>query len=118
VAPTDAEAREVARRGAQWTVTAYANPARRAMVRRPRPGSDEVDAGRWAEDIDPVERYVNEVIIHGSPTRVVDELLRLREEIGLDYLLCAPLSHQTFLLLTDEVLPALARVERTAAAAP
>ena len=92
VAPTDAEAREVARRGAQWTVTSYA--------RRQSP-----------EGIDPIQRYVEQVIIHGSPGRVVDELLRLREAIGLDYLLCAPLSHQSFLLLTDEVLPALARVE-------
>lgn len=99
VAPTDAEARETARRGAQWTVTSYAKR-------------------RLTEGGDPVERYVDEVIIHGSPGRVVDELLRLREEIGLDYLLCAPLSQQSFLLLTDQVLPALARAEQTAAAGP
>jgi alkanesulfonate monooxygenase SsuD/methylene tetrahydromethanopterin reductase-like flavin-dependent oxidoreductase (luciferase family) len=91
IAPTDAEAREVARRGAQWTVTSYAKRHR-------------------TDGVDPVERYVNEVVIHGSPGRVVDELVRLREEIGLEYLLAAPLSHQSFLLLTDEVLPALARV--------
>jgi len=36
-----------------------------------------------------------------------DEILRLREEIGLDYLLCAPLSHQSFMLLTEKVLPRL-----------
>jgi len=95
IAPTDAEAREVARRGAQWTVSSY--------VKRPRP-----------DGADPVERYVDEVIIHGSPGRVVDQLLRLREEIGLDYLLCAPLSHQSFLLLTDAVLPAIARRDRSA----
>jgi alkanesulfonate monooxygenase SsuD/methylene tetrahydromethanopterin reductase-like flavin-dependent oxidoreductase (luciferase family) len=59
--------------------------------------------------VDPVARYVNEVIIHGSPARVVDELQRLRAQIGLDYLLCAPLNHQSFLLLTNEVLPAIAR---------
>ncbi len=91
VAPTDEEARETARRGAQWTVTSY-------VKRRPPPG------------VDPIERYVNDVIIYGSPGRVVDEILRLREEIGLDYLLCAPLSHQSFLMLTDEVIPAMARV--------
>ena len=94
VARTDAEAREVARRGAQWTVSSYAK-------RRPADGTD------------PIERYVDEVIIHGSPARVADELLRLREEIGLDYLLAAPLSHQSFLLLTDEVLPAAARAVPT-----
>jgi alkanesulfonate monooxygenase SsuD/methylene tetrahydromethanopterin reductase-like flavin-dependent oxidoreductase (luciferase family) len=90
IAPTDEEAKAVARRGAQWTVTSYAK----------RPRSDVVD---------PVERYVNEVVIHGSPRRVADELLRLQEEIGLDYLLAAPLSHQSFLSLTDEVIPAVAR---------
>ena len=30
------------------------------------------------------------------PTAVVDQILRLRDEIALDYLLCAPLSHETF----------------------
>jgi alkanesulfonate monooxygenase SsuD/methylene tetrahydromethanopterin reductase-like flavin-dependent oxidoreductase (luciferase family) len=89
VAPTDDEAREVARRGAQWTVTSYVK--------------------RRQGDGDPIDRYVNDVIIHGSPTRVADEILRLREEIGLDYLLCAPLSHQSFLLFTHEVIPTLAR---------
>lgn len=89
VAPTDEEAREVARRGAQWTVSSY--------VKR-----------QWGDGVDPVERYVNDVVIHGSPGRVVDELLRLREEIGLEYLLAAPLSHQSFLLLTNEVIPRVA----------
>lgn len=96
IAPTDAEAREVARRGAQWTVTSYAKRQR-------------------TDGVDPVQRYVDEVVIHGSPRRVVDELLRLREEIGLDYLLAAPLSHQSFLLLTNEVLPALAGTAATPA---
>ena len=105
VAPTDAEAAEVARRGAEWTVGSYANASRRAYSRGPRP---------WVDHPDPIQRYLDEVIIHGSPARVADEVLRLREEIGLDYLLCAPLSHQSFLLLTDEVLPAIARVESVA----
>jgi alkanesulfonate monooxygenase SsuD/methylene tetrahydromethanopterin reductase-like flavin-dependent oxidoreductase (luciferase family) len=89
IAPTDDEAREVARRGAQWTVTSYVKQKR--------------DDG-----VDPIERYVNDVVIHGSPARVVDELLRLREEIGLEYLLAAPLSHQSFLMLTEEVIPKVA----------
>ncbi|MHB8573718.1 MAG: hypothetical protein ACYDCQ_00140, partial [Dehalococcoidia bacterium] len=63
------------------------------------------------------ERYVDDVIIHGSPRRVVDELQRLREEISLDYLLCAPLSHQSFLLLTNEVIPTMARLGRVAGVA-
>jgi len=42
---------------------------------------------------------------NGSPAKVVDQLKRLEEEIPLDYLLASILSHQTFLLLTDEVIP-------------
>jgi alkanesulfonate monooxygenase SsuD/methylene tetrahydromethanopterin reductase-like flavin-dependent oxidoreductase (luciferase family) len=111
VAPTDDEAREVARRGAQWTVDSYVGAARRrrSISLRPAGAAPELDT---EAAIDPVERYVDRVIIHGSPGRVVDEVLRLRDEIGLDYLLCAPLSHQSFLLLTDEVLPAIARRSR------
>ena len=88
IAPTDAEAEAVARQGAIWTLDSYVASA--------------PDAPSKAER---VERYVNEVIIHGSPAKVVDELRRLEEEIPLDYLLASILSHQTFLLLTDEVMP-------------
>ncbi len=107
VAPTDEEARETARRGAQWTVTSYVNPNRRAQNRsnhlRPA-GAPPVDP-----NVDPIDRYVNQIIIHGSPARVADEILRLRDEIGMNYLLCAPLSHQSFVLFTEQVIPALAR---------
>ena len=57
---------------------------------------------------DQIQRYLDEVILHGSPDKVGDEILRLRDEIGLDYLLCAPLSHQSFMLLTEKVLPRIA----------
>ncbi len=118
VAPTDEEARETARRGAEWTVNSYVGAARKRQFTdnfKPKPdATDPPPAAASASDVDPVDRYVNDVIIHGSPGRVVDELLRLREEINLDYLLCAPLSHQSFLLLTNEVLPAMARAGQTA----
>jgi alkanesulfonate monooxygenase SsuD/methylene tetrahydromethanopterin reductase-like flavin-dependent oxidoreductase (luciferase family) len=113
VAPSDAEAKEVARRGAEWTVhSQFANSQKRRQEGQP---------GGFAgfptsQQGDPVERYVNDVIIHGSPARVVDEILRLREEIGLNYLLCAPLSHQSFMLVNAEVIPALARVTAVAGA--
>ncbi len=90
VAPTDREAEEVARAGAQWTVGAYATPL----------------GGETAESR--VESYVRDVVLHGSPERVVDEIARLRSEIGLDYLMCAPLSHASFMLFTERVLPKLA----------
>ena len=60
------------------------------------------------ERVDPIRRYLDEVILHGTPETVVDRILQLRDEIGLDYLLCAPLSHETFMLLTERVLPRLA----------
>jgi alkanesulfonate monooxygenase SsuD/methylene tetrahydromethanopterin reductase-like flavin-dependent oxidoreductase (luciferase family) len=89
VAPTDREAEEVARAGAQWTVGSYATPV----------------GGVTPESR--VDAYVRDVVLHGSPERIVDQLTRLREEIGLDYLMCAPLSHASFMLFTERVLPKL-----------
>jgi alkanesulfonate monooxygenase SsuD/methylene tetrahydromethanopterin reductase-like flavin-dependent oxidoreductase (luciferase family) len=88
VAETAERAAEIARRGAEWTVGSY--------IRGGAP-----DGG------DPVERYVNEVILHGTPEGVVDQILGLRETAQLNYLLCAPLSQESFTLLTDRVLPRL-----------
>ena len=89
IGKTDSEGREIAEAGARWTLGSYATRRR-------------------ASHANPVERYVNETIIHGSPERVIDELKRLEEELPLNYLLAAPLSHSSFMLLTDEVIPALA----------
>ena len=58
--------------------------------------------------VDPVERYVNEVIIHGTADSVIDQIEELKETAQMNYLMCAPLSQDSFTLLTDEVLPALA----------
>jgi len=96
VADTDTKAEEVARRGARWTAGAYLP---KEALGQFRPGDAPVDA---------VEHYLNEVVIHGSPEKVVDELLRLEEEIPLGYLLLSPLSEQTFGLFTDRVLPRVA----------
>ena len=35
------------------------------------------------------------------------QIAGLREEIGLNYLMCAPLSRETFRLLADQVVPRL-----------
>jgi len=48
---------------------------------------------------------MDDVIIHGSPERVIDILKRLEEEIPLDYLLLSPLSDKSFELFTERVLP-------------
>ena len=88
-APTDREAEEVARAGAQWTVGSYGGPM---------------------TDLSPearVEAYVRDVILHGSPETLVARIAELSETIGLDYLMCAPLSHTSFTLFTDRVLPKL-----------
>lgn len=96
IAPTRAAAEKVARDGAAWTVGSYAKgPARTGggVDREP--------------DEDPVERYLRDVVIYGTPEEVVDRIQELRGEIGLDYLLCSPLSHETFELFTKQVLPRL-----------
>ena len=81
------QAQAIARRGAEWTVGSYIGQR---------------------GDGDPVERYVNETIIHGEPASVVDQILALKETAQLNYLLCAPLSQASFDLITDEVLPRVA----------
>ena len=88
IAPTDSEALEVAREGAKWLLKTYV-PTK--ML------------GITADD--PVKRYIDSVIIHGTPERVIDEIARLRGEIHLDYLIGAPLSHTTFVSFTERVLP-------------
>jgi alkanesulfonate monooxygenase SsuD/methylene tetrahydromethanopterin reductase-like flavin-dependent oxidoreductase (luciferase family) len=93
-----AKAAAVAKSGAQWIVDSYLGAQHRPVVQ-----GSFVPAGS-----DPVARYLDDVILHGTPDSVADSILRLRDEIGLDYLLCAPLSHQSFMLLTERVLPRLA----------
>jgi alkanesulfonate monooxygenase SsuD/methylene tetrahydromethanopterin reductase-like flavin-dependent oxidoreductase (luciferase family) len=96
VAETDAKAEEIARRGANWTVGAYVG---KELLAAFRPGE---------KDVDPVDHYLRDVVIHGSPERVVDTLLRLEEEVPLGYLLLSPLSEKSFGLFTDRVLPHVA----------
>jgi alkanesulfonate monooxygenase SsuD/methylene tetrahydromethanopterin reductase-like flavin-dependent oxidoreductase (luciferase family) len=97
LAPTMSEAEEVARRGAQWIVDAYAGPqhAHRKTMQRTYDGKE------------PVQYYLDSVILHGTPDSVVDQIRRLEQEAGLNYLMCAPLSRRTFHLLADEVVPKL-----------
>lgn len=102
VAETDEEAERVARRGATWTVASYANAERGNIGADLRARETQAAGG---DGRDPVERYVDDVIVWGSPRRVIDELCRLRDEVTLEYLLAAPLSRRSFELLTDEVLP-------------
>jgi alkanesulfonate monooxygenase SsuD/methylene tetrahydromethanopterin reductase-like flavin-dependent oxidoreductase (luciferase family) len=97
LAPTMAAAEEIARRGAQWLIDAYAGPQHQKSVQAPRTYGGK----------EPTQYYVDDVILHGTPQSVVEQIARLREEIGLNYLMCAPLSRETFRLLADEVVPRL-----------
>jgi alkanesulfonate monooxygenase SsuD/methylene tetrahydromethanopterin reductase-like flavin-dependent oxidoreductase (luciferase family) len=96
IADNAARAAEIAARGAGWMVGSYVGPKHRAVRNEQR------DLGP-----DPVARYVNNVIIHGTWQSVVDQILSLRETAQLNYLLCAPLSQESFAQLTDKVLPRL-----------
>ena len=88
IAPTDQAAEAVARRHAESTTGSYAK-------------------GAFADGQDPVSRYVDDVIVWGCPARVANELIRFREEKQLGYLLCSPLSDQSFTLFNEAVLPRL-----------
>lgn len=94
IASTDSKAAEVARDGARWLLRTYVNPS-----------------GERGDSETMLRRYVDSMVIHGTPERVVEEIARLREEIHLDYMITAPLSHETFISFTDHVLPKLATSE-------
>ena len=57
---------------------------------------------------DPIDFYLDDVMIHGTAESVVDQILSFGPEIGMTYLMAAPLSGRSFRLLTDKVLPRIA----------
>jgi alkanesulfonate monooxygenase SsuD/methylene tetrahydromethanopterin reductase-like flavin-dependent oxidoreductase (luciferase family) len=95
LAETEAKAEEVARSGAGWIVGSYIGKS----------GGAYLDPK--AAQKDPVERYLDGIVVYGTPEKVIDDLQRLGEEMFLDYLLAAPLSHESFVLFTEKVLPKL-----------
>lgn len=101
VADTDAEAEVVARRGAGWMLDSYVGGA-------PRPSARPEDRpADFDQAMDPVERYIDQVIVWGSPTTVLARLEELAEQLPLRYLMAAPLSGRSFELLTERIVPAL-----------
>src|SRR5262245_11882155 len=93
---TTQKAREVARRAAGWMLGAYiGNAAHHRQEAR-------TFAGR-----DPTEFYLEEVMLHGTAESVVDQI-RALGEAGMTYLMAAPLSRRSFVLLTDKVVPQIA----------
>jgi alkanesulfonate monooxygenase SsuD/methylene tetrahydromethanopterin reductase-like flavin-dependent oxidoreductase (luciferase family) len=108
LAETQEEAEAVARNGAQFMFGSYLR--RGTGAAKPNPDAAEgktQDTSALPEDLeeDPVERYVRDVVICGTPDKVIDDLQRLQDELPLEYLMCTPLSHSSFQLFTEKVLP-------------
>ena len=94
IADSDSKAAQVARDGAKWILRTYVNPS-----------------GARGDSETMLQRYVDSMVIHGTPERVVEKIARVRDEVHLDYMITAPLSHETFLSFTEHVLPELATDE-------
>ncbi len=103
---TQAEAEAIARKGAEFM---FGNYLRKPDQVRSKTQEKTIDiASVSPADDDPekrVERYINEVVICGTPEKVADDLEQYRESMKLNYLLCTPLSHSSFMLFTEKVLP-------------
>jgi alkanesulfonate monooxygenase SsuD/methylene tetrahydromethanopterin reductase-like flavin-dependent oxidoreductase (luciferase family) len=92
---TAEKARAVAKRAAEWTVAAYVGPKHDNVRQEVRSFGGK----------DPVEFYLDDVITHGTAESVAEQIQAFAEDIGMTYLMAAPLSGRTFRLLTDKVLP-------------
>lgn len=108
LAETQEEAEAIARHGAEFMFGSYLRKGTgAAQPSEPQAEGKTQDTSALPEvaDEDPVERYVNEVVITGTPEKVIDDLQRMQEELPLEYLMCTPLSHSSFELFTQKVLP-------------
>jgi luciferase family oxidoreductase group 1 len=103
VAETQEEAEAIARNGAEFMFGSYLRKGTGGA--KPSEKTQDTSALPEEPDEDPVERYVNDVVITGTPDKVTDDLQRMQEELPLDYLMCTPLSHSSFMLFTEKVLP-------------
>lgn len=92
IADSDEQAENIARAGSQWMFGSYFNQ-----------GKGGSTAAQSAETR--LQDYVENTVVWGTPERVADRLLELEEEISLNYLMAAPLSHASFIKFVDEVMP-------------
>ncbi|MBL4888468.1 MAG: LLM class flavin-dependent oxidoreductase [Candidatus Lindowbacteria bacterium] len=97
VADTDAEAAEIARSGVEWVAGAYIN--------KDKSEGASGTAAMTMERSKMMDHYMNSAVIHGCPESVIDQIEQLHEEMHLDCLMCAPLSHSSFMAFTERVLP-------------
>jgi alkanesulfonate monooxygenase SsuD/methylene tetrahydromethanopterin reductase-like flavin-dependent oxidoreductase (luciferase family) len=91
---TAEKAREVARRAAHWMVASYVGAATHHRQEQRTFGGK-----------DPVDFYLEDVVLHGTADGVADQVRALEMDAGMTYLMAAPLSRRSFTLLTDQVLP-------------
>lgn len=103
VAETDREAEEIARAGAGWVVATYKNKQRGSA----NAVETRVNEAGQVVEVDPIERYLENVAVWGCPDRVVDTIQMLRETMRMEYFMLAPLSHSSFQMFVDKVLPRL-----------
>jgi alkanesulfonate monooxygenase SsuD/methylene tetrahydromethanopterin reductase-like flavin-dependent oxidoreductase (luciferase family) len=97
---TAEKARAVAKRAAEWTVASYVGPQHAGNVRQ---GPPRDFGGK-----DPIDFYLDDVMFHGTADSVAEQIQSFAAEIGMTYLMVAPLSGRSFRLLTDKVLPRIA----------
>jgi alkanesulfonate monooxygenase SsuD/methylene tetrahydromethanopterin reductase-like flavin-dependent oxidoreductase (luciferase family) len=95
---TAEKARAVAKRVAEWTIASYVGPKHDSVRQEVRSFGGK----------DPVDYYLDDVMIHGTAESVVDQIRSFGEQIGMNYLMAAPMSGRSFRLLTDKVLPRVA----------
>ena len=111
IGETEGEAEAIARSGASWTVGSYMRPKSALGKSDTLPANSESmfvdEAQQKAAEQDPVQRYMDSVVVYGTPSQVVDKLKAMEQELPMNYLLVSPLSHSTFELFTKKVLPAL-----------
>ena len=103
MADSNEKAERIARDGAGWVVAAYKNKNKGTA----NPIQTVVTESGEERELDPVERYLQNVAIWGCPERVIDTVQMLKETMYLDYLMLAPLSHSSFVMFTEKVLPRL-----------
>ena len=95
---TAERAHAVARRVAEWTIASYVGK------------SDNIRQGAMRDfgGKNPVDYYLEDVMIHGTADSVADQIQSFAGQIGMTYLMAAPMSGRSFRLLTDKVLPRIA----------
>lgn len=105
---TDAEAEAVGRAGAEFMFGSYLR--KKGSIRSTEAGAQkttQVEAldQSLKDGDDPVARYVNDIAICGTPEKVIADIEEMQETLPLDYLMIAPLSHASFVMFTEKVLP-------------